>query len=85
MAPASVAAPSDVVTILQVKITIDPKDVDFFLSHFRPAYDAVLAEPECAYFLFGQDIQTPGVFRWTEGWTKDVSWLMNVGIPAHPE
>lgn len=64
--------------ILQVKITIDAKDKEAFLSHFRPAYNRVLAEPECAYFIVAEDIQEPGVFRWTEGWTKDAQWFMAV-------
>ncbi|KAH9212860.1 hypothetical protein DL95DRAFT_524799 [Leptodontidium sp. 2 PMI_412] len=62
--------------ILQVKVTFDPKDRDTFLKYFKPAYDAVIAEPECAYFFIGENIQEPGVFRWTEGWTKDIAWFM---------
>lgn len=69
---------SNVVLILQVKVTVAPKDVDTFLSHFKPCYDKVLAEPECAYFLVGQEPEQPGVFRWTEGWTKDREWFMAV-------
>jgi len=53
--------------ILQVKVTFDPKDSETFLKHFKPCYEAVLAESECAFFLVGQDIQTPGAFSWTEG------------------
>ncbi|KAH7418592.1 hypothetical protein BKA64DRAFT_763072 [Cadophora sp. MPI-SDFR-AT-0126] len=62
--------------ILQVKITIDPKDRSTFLQYFKPAYEAVIAEPECAYFFVGENAQEPGVFRWTEGWTRDVGWFM---------
>jgi quinol monooxygenase YgiN len=68
---------------LHVKVTIDPKDADAFLSHFQSIYDLVLAEPECAYFIFGQNIQEPGVFRWTEGWTKDPQWFMTVINPIY--
>ncbi|GAB7357560.1 hypothetical protein MBLNU459_g0074t1 [Dothideomycetes sp. NU459] len=64
--------------ILQVKVTFDPKDVPTFLEYFRPVHEKVLAEPECVYFLIGEDAQTPGVFRWTEGWTKDPQWFMTV-------
>ncbi|KAE8444205.1 hypothetical protein EG329_000802 [Mollisiaceae sp. DMI_Dod_QoI] len=62
--------------ILQVKVTFDPKDRETFLKYFKPGYDAAVVEPECAYFLIGEDMQHPGVFRWTEGWTKDVTWFM---------
>ncbi|KAH7363792.1 hypothetical protein BKA65DRAFT_532508 [Rhexocercosporidium sp. MPI-PUGE-AT-0058] len=62
--------------ILQVKVTFDPKNRDTFLKYFKPAYDAVIAEAECAYFFVGENAQDPGVFRWTEGWTKDVAWFM---------
>lgn len=68
----------DVCFILQVKVTFDPKDRNTFLEHFKPVYDRVLAEPECGYFLVGENIQEPGTFRWTEGWTKDVAWFMTV-------
>jgi quinol monooxygenase YgiN len=52
--------------VLQVKVTIDPKDTEAFISHFRRVYDNVVAEPECAYFLADQNVQEPGVFRWFE-------------------
>ena len=61
------AVPSSVVFTLQIKVTVAPKDAETFLSHFKTAYDLVVAEPECAYFLVGQDVEQPGVFRWTEG------------------
>lgn len=66
--------------ILQVKVFFDPKDRETFLAAFKPVYDLVVAEPECAYFFFGEDVQEPGAFRWTEGWTKDVTWFMTVGL-----
>ena len=64
--------------ILQVKVTFDPKDRDNFLHHFKAVHEKVMAEPECAYFLIGENLQEPGVFRWTEGWTKDAQWVMTV-------
>jgi quinol monooxygenase YgiN len=76
MAPASSLPP--VAFVLQIKITIDPKNSESFLSHFKNVYDIVLAEPECAYFIVGQNVQEPGVFRWTEGWTKDPQWFISV-------
>lgn len=69
-------SPPKVQFILQVEVAVDPKDADTFLEHFRPIFKTVLAEPECAYFLFSQDLQEPGVFRWTEGWTEDAQWFM---------
>jgi quinol monooxygenase YgiN len=69
-----------VAVILQIRVTIDPKDRETFLHHFKTVYDFVVAEPECAYFLIGEDTQEPGVFRWTEGWTKDAQWFMSVRI-----
>jgi len=68
--------------ILQIKVTIDPKDRTTFLEHFKPVYEAVVNEPECAYFFIGENAQEPGVFRWTEGWTKDVNWFMTVSSVA---
>jgi hypothetical protein len=75
---ASAAPLPKVALILQVKITIDPKDTERFLSHFKAVHAKVLAEPECAYFIVGQSAQEPGTFRWTEGWTKDIQWFMTV-------
>jgi quinol monooxygenase YgiN len=62
--------------ILQIKVQIEPKDRETFLSHFKPVVARVSAEPECAYFIIGED--EPGVFRWTEGWTRDKDWFNNV-------
>jgi hypothetical protein len=73
-------APSacDPVFILTVKITIDPSNRDAFLEHFKPVYDKVLAEPECAFFVFGESAAECGAFQWTEGWLKDPEWFMTV-------
>jgi quinol monooxygenase YgiN len=75
---ASASSLPKVAFTLHVKVTIDPKDSESFLSYFKKVYDFVLAEPECAYFIVGQNIQEPGVFRWTEGWTNDPQWFMSV-------
>jgi hypothetical protein len=58
-------------TCKQVRVTVDRKDRDTFVKHFKMAYDIVLAEPECAYLFVGETVQEPGVFHWTAGWTKD--------------
>ncbi|RFU27615.1 hypothetical protein B7463_g8743, partial [Scytalidium lignicola] len=75
---ASVTPAPKVVCIFQVKAFFDPKDRDAFLHLFTPMYHTVAAEPECAYFITGEKIDEPGVFRWTEAWTKDYDWFMNV-------
>lgn len=64
--------------ILTVKIYIRPEQVDEFFTHFKPAYEAVVAEPQCRYFVVGQDPQTPGAIYWCEGWTESLEWFQNV-------
>jgi hypothetical protein len=66
--------------ILQVKVFFNPKDRDTFLQAFKTCYEAVLKEEECAYFLIGENVAEPGVFRWTEGWRRDVGWFMGVSF-----
>jgi hypothetical protein len=68
----------EVVFILQVKVFFDPKGRDTFLEALKPCYEAVLREEECAYFIVGESVDEPGVFRWTEGWRKGVEWFMGV-------
>lgn len=68
-----------VVFIFQKRVTFKPEDRATFLKYFMPVYDKVIAEPECAYFFVGESIQEPGVYQWTEGWTKDVNWFKKVG------
>jgi hypothetical protein len=77
---ASMPPAPKVACILQIKVQVDPKDRDTFLSLFKPIFDLVSAEPECAYFIVGED--EPGVFRWTEGYTRDRDWFMNVTISS---
>ncbi len=73
-------AAEEVIFILQVKVTFAPADRDTFLQHFKTIYELVSAEPECAYFIVGEDVQVPGTFRWTEGWTRGVEWFMTVCV-----
>lgn len=40
--------------ILNVQMTIRTSDAEAFLAAMKPAYDAVLQEPECAFFNLGQ-------------------------------
>lgn len=64
--------------ILTVKVQVAPENVQTMVKHFRTAYDKVIAEPECVYFLVGQKHDEPGFFQWTEGWAKPVEWFMKV-------
>ena len=70
-----IPAPKDA-CLLQIKIVVDPKDREAWLALFKQIFDHVVAEPECAYFIVGDE--KPGVFRWTEGWTREKEWLNNV-------
>lgn len=36
---------------LHVTIYIDPQNITKFFEHFKPVYDAVIAEPELPFFL----------------------------------
>ena len=66
--------------ILSVKIFIAPESVPEFFTHFKTIYDDVLAEPECLFFSVGTSPSEPGLIAWTEGWSKDVDWFMNVQL-----
>jgi quinol monooxygenase YgiN len=65
--------------IIQIKIVVNPNDREAWLLLFKQCADHVSAEPECAYFIIGEG--EAGVFRWTEGWTKDKDWVNEVGTP----
>ena len=66
---------------LHVTVTVAPENVDKFLDHLRPAYEAVAAEPECTFFEVYISSDQPGVLRWVEGWSKDRKWLLEVRSP----
>ncbi|KAJ5673518.1 hypothetical protein N7507_002645 [Penicillium longicatenatum] len=53
---------------LHVKVYIDPSNVEKFLEHFKPVYDAVVKEPECRFFELYQDPADPGTLTWVENW-----------------
>ena len=63
---------------LHVTITIDPSNIDAFLSAFQPCYEAVVAEPDCTYFEVFHSLDEPGVFRFVENWTKSPEWFREV-------
>jgi hypothetical protein len=63
---------------LHVKITVAPENVEKFLEALKPAYDAVVAEPECTFFQVLHNQDEPGVFKFVENWDADLEWIMNV-------
>ena len=75
----SITPAPQVSCIIQIKNVVKPSDREAWLLLFKQCFDHVSAEPECAYFFIGEE--EAGVFRWTEGWTKDKDWVNNVGRP----
>ncbi|KAF2662622.1 hypothetical protein K491DRAFT_184829 [Lophiostoma macrostomum CBS 122681] len=65
---------------LHVKLYIDPAKVDEFLDALQPAYDAVIAEPECKFFEVYTLPEEPGVFKFVEHWQATKQWLMDVQV-----
>ncbi|KAF2033167.1 hypothetical protein EK21DRAFT_109301 [Setomelanomma holmii] len=63
-----------------VKITVAPASVPAFLEALKSAYDAVVAEPECASFQVLQHPQEPGVFKFIESWNMSVEEFMTVQV-----
>jgi hypothetical protein len=59
---------SSEIVSLQVTVTIAPENVTKFFEHFKPVYDAVIAEPECIFFEVYQSPENPGELRWVENW-----------------
>lgn len=70
-------------TYLLVTIAIDPKDLTSWLPPFTTCYELVKAEPECVVFEVLYDDNTPGVFTFLEGWTKNANWIQEVSGPLH--
>ncbi|KAK3709345.1 hypothetical protein LTR37_010906 [Vermiconidia calcicola] len=66
---------------LHVTIYLKAEDVPTFFEAFRPAFDAVSAEPECVYFELFQDPADPGTISWIENWERSPEWLMTNQIP----
>jgi quinol monooxygenase YgiN len=61
-----------------VTLTIAPANIPAFLAALKPAYDAVIAEPENVFFQILQHPQKPGVFRFIETWDMSVEKFMTV-------
>jgi len=53
---------------LQVTIRIAPENVETFFKHFKPLYEAVVAEPELRFFEVYQSQEDPGTISWVEHW-----------------
>ncbi|KAF3020294.1 hypothetical protein E8E14_013400 [Neopestalotiopsis sp. 37M] len=52
--------------------------VDEFLTHLKPTFDAVAADPLNTFFEVYQDPRTPGVFKLVENWNASVEYMMTV-------
>ncbi|KAK5062832.1 hypothetical protein LTR84_004907 [Exophiala bonariae] len=66
--------------ILSVKVWIPEDKMTEFFELFEPAYRAVVAEPECRFFVVSRHPQDPTCLSWVEGWSKDVQWLQEVQL-----
>lgn len=66
------------ITVFIVTITIDPSNIDEYVRVLKPAYDAVIAEPEHVFFHVLRDQQAEGVLKFVEGWTESIERLMTV-------
>ncbi|KAJ5625118.1 hypothetical protein N7510_001427 [Penicillium lagena] len=62
---------------LHLTIYIDPQNVNKFFEHFKPVYDAVVAEPECRFFEVYQSPEDPGTLHWVEDWVASTEWFMS--------
>ncbi|KEF58009.1 uncharacterized protein A1O9_05932 [Exophiala aquamarina CBS 119918] len=81
-APAPIALTSSLSPgcILSVKVWIPEEKIAEFFELFKPAYDAVVAEPECRFFVVSRNPHDPTCLSWVEGWAKPVQWLSEVQL-----
>jgi hypothetical protein len=63
---------------LHVHITVAPENAELFLSHLKPCYDVVSAEPECIFFEVFQNPAAPGDFKFVETWNASPEWFQTV-------
>ena len=61
------STPSESIS-LQVTIHLNPEDLPKFWTAMKPAYEAVIAEPECTFFELYQEPDSPGTISWVENW-----------------
>ena len=67
---------------LHVTLYIDPAQLDAFFEAFKPAYEAVTAEPENVFFEVYQDPHVPGKLKLVENWNASLEWLTTVRIKS---
>ncbi|KAF1954591.1 hypothetical protein CC80DRAFT_493718 [Byssothecium circinans] len=65
---------------LHVTYYINPAKADDFLAALRPAYEGVIAEPECIFFEVYTSRNEPGTFKLVENWNATEEWMMNVQL-----
>ena len=53
---------------VHLTFTVDPSNVDKFFEHFRPVYEAVIAEPECTFFEVYKAPDNAGEIHAVENW-----------------
>ncbi|KAF2820551.1 hypothetical protein CC86DRAFT_374248 [Ophiobolus disseminans] len=63
---------------LHVRITVGLEHIEAFLAALKPAYLAVIAEPENVYFEVFQNPDNLGEFRFVEHWNASVEWFLTV-------
>ena len=80
--------------ILNVQMTVKTADVPTFLAAIKPAYDAVLQEPQCAFFNLGQrlpinpltgernatEADDETVISFSEGWNCTLEYFKEVQL-----
>ena len=66
--------------ILTVKVWIPVEKHAEFWKLWKPAYDAVVAEPELRFFVVSKNPQDPELITWVEGWNATTDWLLNVQL-----
>ncbi|KAF2450456.1 hypothetical protein P171DRAFT_468766 [Karstenula rhodostoma CBS 690.94] len=65
---------------LHVTFHVDPSNVAAILKALKPAYDAVIAEPECVFYEVYQSADTPGRIKFVENWNASVEWFLEVQV-----
>ncbi|KAE8160224.1 hypothetical protein BDV40DRAFT_302535 [Aspergillus tamarii] len=73
------STPSESIS-LQVTIHLNPEDLPKFWTAMKPAYEAVIAEPECTFFELYQEPDSPGTISWVENWSASKEWLIGVQL-----
>lgn len=77
------SSPSNV-TYLLVTVTIDPKDLNIYVTALKEIYHKSTAEPENFLYEVLWHENKPEVFTILEGWAKDIKWVEEVCIIYFP-